>query len=314
MRMYFTEVEEADRGTVERLAEGHEVKIFPDILNEDQLIEMCSEAEVLSPFIYTNITRKVIDATPDLKLITTRSTGFDHIDIAYAREKGIPVCNVPAYGMNTVAEQAFALLLSVIRHVPPSFDSVKAGKFSYEGYRGKDLRGRTLGVLGTGRIGVHAIMIGKGFGMDTIAYDIYHNEKARDEIGFDYVELDELFERSDAITIHLPLLDSTKHMINRDSIAQMKPGVIIVNTARGGIVDTDSLVHGLEAGIIGGLGLDVVEDELSMSSEHPLLQYDNVIITPHTAFYTDEAMTRIIQTTFDNIGAFTGGDPSNVVN
>jgi D-lactate dehydrogenase len=215
--------------------------------------------------------------------------------------------------MNTVAEHAFALLLDLVRHLSPSWDSVKEGKFSYEGFRGRDLKGKTIGVIGTGRIGLHVIKIANGFEMDVIAFDVYHNEEARRELGFEYVELDELMKRSDVITIHLPLLESTYHLINKERIRAARKGAIIINTARGGIVDTNALIYGLEERILGGVGLDVVEDELSLTSKHPLLTFDNVVISPHTAFYTDEAMLRILGTTLENVNGFVAGTPVNVV-
>ncbi len=313
MRIVFLEVEPVDEQSVYEMFSGHDVTVYHEIFDIPKLREVCADAEVISPFIYSKIDRSVIDAAPDLKLITTRSTGFDHVDTKYAAEKGIPVCNVPQYGMNTVAEHAFALILDIIRKLSPSWDTVKAGKFSYEGFRGRDMKGKTIGVIGTGRIGLHAVRIANGFEMDVIAYDVYHNEPARAELGFEYVELDELMERSDIITIHLPLLESTFHLINRERIDQAKKGVIIVNTARGPIVDTDAIVYGFEKGILGGAGLDVVEDELSLTTDHPLLGFENVVISPHTAFYTDEAMLRILGTTLDNVNGFIDGTPVNLV-
>jgi len=294
MRIVFLEVEPVDRESVMEMFSDHDVTVYHEIFDVERLAEVCANAEIISPFIYSKIDRSVIDAAPNLKLITTRSTGFDHIDVSYATGKGIPVCTVPQYGMNTVAEHAFALLLDINRHLSPSWESVKEGKFSYEGFRGRDLKGKTIGVIGTGRIGLHAVKIANGFEMDVIAYDVYHNEEARAELGFEYVELDELMSRSDVITIHLPLLESTYHLLDKERICKARNGVIIINTARGGIVDTDAIVYGLEEGILGGVGLDVVEDELSLTAGHPLLALDNVVISPHTAFYTDEAMMRIL--------------------
>ncbi|RLF71798.1 MAG: hydroxyacid dehydrogenase [Thermoplasmata archaeon] len=315
MKILFTEVEPADEETIKRLFEGHQFKIYNDIPTEDELIEMADEdTEVISPFIYTKIGKKTMDVLPNLKLIATRSTGFDHIDWEYARSKGITVCNVPYYGSNTVAEHAFALLLNLVRHVCPGWTRVRSGNFSYEGFRGIDLKGKTLGVLGTGRIGLHAARIGKGFGMEVIAYDVILNEKAAEEIGFTYVSFDELLSRSDVITIHVPLLKSTYHLIDKEAVSKMKRGAILINTARGGVVDTDAIMWGLQEGILKGVGLDVIENEKSLTADHPLLRMEGVLITPHIAFYTHEAMTRIITTTYENITSFEKGSPINVVN
>lgn len=315
MKILFTEVEPADEPTIRDLCQSHDIQIYGDIPSEDEIIQMADpEVEVISTFIYTKIGPKVIDHFPNLKLIATRSTGFDHIDIRYAAEKNIPVCNVPQYGFNTVAEHAFALLLDIVRHLSPSWDRVRTGNFDYHGFRGIDLKEKTMGILGTGKIGQHAAKIAKGFEMEVLAFDVFQNHEAAREIGFEYVELDELLAKSDMISIHVPLLDSTRHLINDESIAKMKPGMIIINTARGGIVNTDAVVRGLQSGKLGGAGLDVVENELAMTKDHPLLNAKNVIVSPHTAFYTHEAMTRIINTTYENITAFEKGEPVNRVN
>ncbi|MEW5937259.1 MAG: NAD(P)-dependent oxidoreductase [Candidatus Thermoplasmatota archaeon] len=313
MRLVFLEVEDVDRDTIERLAARHEIEIYGSVMDEPMLAEVCRDAEVISPFIYSKIGRRVIDAAHGLRLITTRSTGYEHIDVRYAEEKGVKVCNVPQYGMNTVAEHAFALLLDVVRHLSRSWESVKKGNFSYEGFRGRDLKGKTLGVIGTGRIGLHAIRIAKGFEMDVLAYDVVLNREAERDLGFRYVDLHTLLERADVVTIHVPLLKDTYHLINKERVKRMKHGAIVINTARGGIVETDALVYGLKEGILGGVGLDVLEDERALAADHPLLKMKNVVISPHTAFYTDEAMTRILHTTFENIEAFEQGRPINTV-
>lgn len=312
-KIVFFEVEAVDRAKLEELVKGHEFAIYEHIPTEQEIIEKSEGMDVISTFIYTRVTKRVIDALPDLKLIATRSTGFDHIDVKYAKEKGVATVNVPQYGPNTVAEHAFALLLSVIRKVPYSFDSVKQGKFDYHGFRGYDLQGRTFGVLGTGRIGLHALKIAKGFGMRLLAYDVVLNEKAADEIGYTYVSLEELLQNSDIISIHVPLLESTYHLIDDDKLQYFKKGAILINTARGGIVNTETLIKGLSEGILGGVGIDVIEDERNLTKEHPLLKMENVVITPHTAFYTQEAMHRIMNTTIENIDAFFRGEKRNVV-
>jgi len=261
------------------------------------------------------VTKKVIDALPNLKLVATRATGYDNIDINYAKEKGIVVSNVPAYGFNTVAEHGFGLLLNLIRNISRAQYHVKGtGKFFYKGFKGNDLKDKTLGLLGAGRIGLNMAMIGKGFGMKVIAYDVYLNEQAAKDIGFEYKSLDEVLAQSDVISLHTPLLPSTRHIMGRENFRKMKNNSILINTARGGLVNTEDLIEAIDAGEICGAGLDVVENEIGLSSDHPLLNRHNVIVTPHIAFYTSEAMNRIALVTVDNIGAFLKGEPQNVVN
>lgn len=292
------------------------------------------EAEALCVFVKSRVGKTEMDRFPNLKLIVTRSTGFDHIDCEEAEKRGIVISNVPTYGANTVAEQAFALLLNLSRRIYESYDRVlKEGRFSPEGLRGFDLKGKTIGIVGTGNIGVHAVRMAYGFEMNILAFDIKKNEELEKNFGVKYVELDEIFAQSDIITLHAPYNKHTHHMINTGNIEKIKRGAYLINTARGGLVETRALIAALEKGIIAGAGLDVLEEEEYMGADAGLLLSDRpdpeslqtllanqylidhprVIITPHNAFNTKEAVERITNTTIENITAFESGVPINVV-
>ena len=303
-KIYFLEVEEEDEPRLRELTKRYDIEIFPNAMDEDEIIEKCSDADVLSPFIYSNVTKKAIDALPNLKLIATRSTGCDHIDVQHAEQKNIGVRNIPDYGSNTVAEHAFALIFAVVRRILEASGSVKKGNFSYKGLRGMDLKGKTIGVIGTGRIGLHLIQIAKGLDMNVIAYDVIKNKKAASELGFKYVPFEELLKSSDIISMHVPLFKSTYHLINKNNLSLIKRGAILINTSRGAVVSTEALIEGITKGIFKGIGLDVLEDERELNEDHPLLKRDNVVITPHTAFLTEESMARIIEKTIKNIDDF----------
>jgi D-lactate dehydrogenase len=292
------------------------------------------DAEILSIFVKSHISSDELDRFPNVKLIATRSTGFDHIDLKETSKRGIVVSSVPAYGANTVAEQSFALLLNLSRRIYESYSRVlKEGKFSPEGLRGFDLKNKTIGIVGTGNIGIHAVKIAHGFGMKILAFDIKKNEEMEKDFGVKYVEFDELLAQSDIVSLYAPYNKHTHHMINMDNIDKIKKGAYLINTARGGLVETKSLVYALEKNILKGAGLDVLEEEGNMDDdtellfgEHPnpeslqtllanqyLIDHPGVLITPHNAFNTKEAVERIVDTTIDNIQAFKKGEPINIV-
>ena len=293
-----------------------------------------NEAEILSVFVKSKIGGQELDRFPNVKLIATRSTGFDHIDFNETSKRGIIVSNVPAYGANTVAEHTFALLLNLSRRIYESYNRVlEEGKFSSDGLRGFDLKRKTIGVIGTGNIGAHVIKMAYGFNMNIVAFDIKKNEKMEKEFGVNYVEFDELLSQSDIITLHAPYNEHTHHMINMNNVNKIKPGAYLINTARGGLVETGALVYALEEKILEGAGLDVLEEEGYMIDdtellfgEHPnperlrillanqyLIDHPSVLITPHNAFNTKEAISRIIDTSIENIQAFEKGNPVNIV-
>jgi D-lactate dehydrogenase len=295
--------------------------------------DRAKDAEVVSTFINSPVGKEVLDRLPNLRLIATRSTGFDHIDVKYANEKGITVANVPAYGENTVAEQAMGLILTLSRKLHESIRRTKHGHFYPDAsLQGFDLKGKTLGVIGTGRIGSYVAKMGWGFSMNLLGYDIVQNPELVEKYGLRYVDLDALLSGSDVITIHAPYLPSTHHMINRKNIDKIKKGAILINTARGAIVETQALVDALDSGILAGAGLDVLEEEGLIREDHPvlyrhltqeqlkvaledhiLLEHEKVVVTPHNAFNTKEGVQRIIDTTVKNIKVFSEGAPVNVV-
>ncbi len=294
------------------------------------------EATILSVFIKSKIDANLIDALPHLKLITTRSTGFDHIDLKTCKTKGLAVSNVPVYGENTVAEHTFALILSLSRNLRKAYLRTIQNDFSLDGLMGFDLKGKTIGVVGTGHIGLHLIRMATGFGMKVMAFDVKEQKFLSEVMGFEYVSLEDLLKQSDIISLNVPYLPSTKHLINDKTIRLIKKGAILINTARGGLINTDALVKALDEGILSGAGLDVLEEEEFLLEEkrllqgtpeteghwqklqttlknHVLLHRENVIYTPHMAFYSREAVQRILDTTVDNIRSFVNGKASNSV-
>lgn len=292
-------------------------------LSEDNLNQI-KDADAVGIFIYSVMSKKIIDRLENLKLIATLSTGFDHIDLKECRKRKIAVCNVPHYGENTVAEHTFALILSLTRKICKAYERTIKGDFSLDGLRGADLQGKTIGVVGTGSIGLHVIRIAKGFEMEVIAFDAFKSPKSAKMLGFKYVSFNDLLKKSDIITLHVPYSKSTHHLIDKKSISKMKKGVIVINTARGAVIETSSLVEGLKSGKVSGAGLDVLEEECFIKEEkqvlsrhflkrsnlktalqnHILLEQDNVIITPHNAFNSHEALHRILDTTILNISSF----------
>ena len=304
------------------------VQDFPDLSDES--------ADVLAVFVVSKVDAAVMDRFPNVKLITTLSTGFGHIDLEEARKRGITVCNVPVYGAQTVAEHAFALLLTISRKVYRAYDQVEeTGSFSQEELRGFDLEGKTIGVIGTGNIGAHSCKIAHGFGMKILAFDINQHQELVDSYGLQYVSLDELLAQSDIISLHVPYNEHTHHLLNKENMPNIKKGAYLINTSRGCVVETEALVSALESGVLAGAGLDVLEEEgillgdeetsllheehpgeeklKTMLANHYLIDHPHVIITPHIAFNTHEAVERIVVTTVENIEEFQSGKPQNVV-
>jgi len=301
-------------------------------LNEENASEFVN-AEVVSCFIYSNFSKEIIEKLPNLKLIATRSTGFDHIDVSFCHQKNITVCNVPEYGSRTVAEHAFALILTLTRKIYQSINQVKNFDFNHEKIRGVSLFGKNLGILGLGKIGKEVVKIAHGFGMRVLVYTRTQDETLAKTLGFSYKSLDEILSQSDIISLHLPLTDETKHIINKNNIKKIKRGAFLVNTARGGLIETEALVLGLKEGVLAGVALDVLEGEKELMEEieiltegyqkttdlktlvldHILVNHPNVIITPHNAFNTKEALFRILATTIKNIQGFLKGEIINVV-
>lgn len=313
------------------LGEDISLTVFNHSLRKSDLADI-KDVEGLVIFIYSPITKETLDLLPNLRFITTMSTGFDHIDLISCKERSIMVCNVAGYGEVTVAEHTFALLLALSRRIIESYERVKEGYFSPENLTGFDLYGKTIGIVGVGSIGQHMIKIAKGFGMNVIGFKRSPDPELEKKYGFKIVDLETIYRDSDILSFHVPYTKETHHMINEDSIAKMKNGVILLNTARGLLMDTTVLLKNLETGKIGGLGLDVCENEpmlreekqilskefnkedlLCLLEEKMLLNYKNVVITPHNAFNSKEALEKILATTVRNIKGFLGNTPQNEV-
>jgi D-lactate dehydrogenase len=288
--------------------------------------------DIVSIFIYSKLIGELLSKLDRVRLVATRSTGFDHIDLEECKKRGILVCYVPTYSENTVAEHTFALILSLSRMIHDSYERTRQGDFTCQGIQGFDLSGKVLGVLGTGRIGSKVIEIAKGFRIEVIAYDKYPNIKMSEELRFQCTDVTTLLQKSDIVTLHLPLNEETYHFLNKDRIDIMKKGAIIINTARGGLIDTKVLTEALVKGHLSGAGLDVLEEETLIREEaqllldnvprerlatmlrtHILLRLKNVIITPHCAFNSKESLQRLVNTTIENINSFIAGKPQNLV-
>lgn len=331
-KIAFFEIEDWEKDYLIKQLNNYELAFFHEHLEEEN-VALAKGYEVISTFTVSQMTKKVLSELPDIKMITTRATGFDNINVEEAKERGIVVCNVPTYGENTVAEHTFGLILNLSRKVYKSIQSVREKGFIPDGLRGFDLMGKTLGVVGTGHIGSHVIRIAKGFEMNVLAYDVNQDKKLAKQLGFEYVSLEDLLKKSDIITLHVPYNKHTHHLINSQNISLVKRGAYLINTARGGVIETEALVKALDEGMLTGAGLDVLEGEHELGEErellskkitenidfkiilqgHILMERENVIITPHNAFNSNEALERILETTVENIKAFTNGKPINIV-
>ena len=284
--------------------------------DEAEIIRRVGDAEIVvankSP-----ISRRVLDACPNVKYITVQATGYDPINYVYAREKGIPVSNVPTYGTASVAQFAIALLLEICGHAAHHSDAVHAGRWAESGewtfwdYPMIELAGKTMGIIGFGRIGQNVGRIAKALGMNVIAFNRSRSAEGA-EIA-EYVELDELLHRADVISLHCPLFPETRGIINRETISKMKDGVIIINNSRGPLVVEQDLADALNSGKVYAAGLDVVSSE-PISADNPLLKAKNCLITPHISWAPKESRQRIMDCTVENIRAFQAGKPQNVVN
>lgn len=272
--------------------------------------------EVVCAFVNDDLGAAVLLRLSDagVKLIALRSAGFNHVDIDAARRLDLPVVRVPAYSPQSVAEHTVALMLALDRKIHRAYARVREGNFSIDGLLGFDIGARTVAIVGTGKIGVAVARLLSGFGCRLIGYDVAENLEAG-ELGLEYVPLNEIWEQADVITLHAPLTAETKHMVDTYAIAKMRPGVMLINTSRGGLIDTHAVVEGLKDGKIGHLGLDVYEEEGDLFFEDlsdtvikddvfsRLLTFPNVLITGHQGFFTEEAMVAIAETTIANITA-----------
>ena len=247
---------------------------------------------------------------PRLKMITTCSIGTDSIDLHAAEELGITVCNIPGKTAAIVAEHALALLLSTARRVAFQTAEIKSGRWPR--IMAVSLRGKTLGVVGTGNIGCEMIRLGTSIGMNVIAWSFHPSKQKAEKLGFRYVELDELLGASDAISLHVKLTEKSRHLIGPAQLAAMKPGALMINTARGEVVDTAALVQSLQSGHLGGAGIDVFDEE-PIPQDHALLQCEQAVLTPHSADQNPEGVDLLNAGAVDNVLAFLEGNPTNVV-
>jgi len=334
MGVLFCDVSDAEQAYLRERLPGEETAFHAAPLTEPgQIDESAAGADILSVFVKSRVGADVLAALPALRCICTRSTGYDHIDLEAAAARGIVVCNVPAYGENTVAEHTFALILALSRNLHRAYVRTTMGNFSLEGLQGFDLKGKTIGVVGVGHIGLHVVRIARGFGMRVLGHDPYPNATLADLLEFTYTPLEDLLAQSDIVSLHAPLTPETRHMIGRHNFPLFKRGALLINTARGGLVDTQAMLQALDEGILSGAGLDVLEGEEILSEEKQLLgaaeipaeslrtvlanmilmRRPDMVITPHIGFDSREAVQRILDTTVENIRAFRQGRPRNVV-
>jgi D-lactate dehydrogenase len=329
----FAELEPWEKGYVKNKLNKHKIIFIDDPLKPENAAK-AKGADILAVFIHSKVSKDILKKLPKVKLVTTMSTGFDHIDLKECAKKKIIACNVPAYGDITVAEHTFALILALSRKIVDAVERTRKSHFNVDGLCGFDLKGKTLGVVGTGKIGRNVAHIGAaGFGMKVIAHDMFPNYDLAKECGFTYVPLDKLLSESDVITFHVPLTKESTHLLNMKNISKVKKGALLINTSRGAVIETKAIVDGLRRGILSGVGLDVLEEECDIKEEkellceeykktcdyqtlleqHVLLEMPNVYITPHSAFYSKEALQRILDTTIENIECFLNKKQVNVV-
>ena len=322
-----------------------------DMVSVRRLADVDPDAEMVSVFIDERVDDGFLSAHPSLRFIATRSTSLDHVDLASCASRGVVVANVPAYGEESVAEHTFALMLALARRLRELMETPASGSFSYEATRGFELYGKNLGIIGMGQIGQRVAKLAHAFEMQVLAYDVAKPEHLAETVGFRWVSLDELLATADIISLHASLTKATYHILDRARLTKTKPGVIVINTARGSLIDTGALRDALESGHVAGAGLDVLQDERLLRQhaseiiasdilQHlrsdavaqedrdaerlnelrelmlgdALLAKPNVVFTPHVAFNTREAVARMCEVTAANIRAFVEGRPENLVN
>jgi D-lactate dehydrogenase len=265
--------------------------------------------EVITITPKSRITSEILENFPSVKLIVTRSVGFDHIDLDSCKNRNIAVYHIDDYGSYHIAEHALALLLSGTKNIIKSQNNIKKGKFSDAPFVGISLKNKIVGIVGTGKIGLEFIKRLTCFDCKVIAYDIIQNQEMADKLKYSYVSLEELLAKSDIISLHAPLTPQTYHMINDDTISKMKDQVILINTARGGLIDTQSLIRNCSKFFL--IGLDVIENEKQFNQNNPLLNLDNVVITPHIAYLTQESIAVIVKKTYECVDNFQKGISEN---
>ncbi len=297
----------------------HQIRYLEARLTPDTA-PLAQDAAAVCAFVNDDLSRPTLEilAALDVELLVLRSAGFNHVDLTAAHELGLTVARVPAYSPHAVAEHTLALILSLNRHIHRAYNRVREGNFALEGLLGFDLHGKTVGIIGTGQIGLVFARQMAGLGCHILGYDPYPNDECT-ALGMEYVDLDELFARSRIISLHCPLTPDTHHLIDANAIARMQKGVMIINTSRGAMIDTRAVIDGLKSEKIGALGLDVYEEEADLFFEDlsdkviqddvfaRLLTFPNVLITGHQGFFTTEALANIADTTLLNATAFETG-------
>jgi D-lactate dehydrogenase len=347
MTIYFIQTESASEEQFRRKLGEHSLNFV------ETAEEVGRDAEMVVVLFWTPIGRAFLAAHPKLRFVATRSSGYDHIDLVACREHGVIVSSVPSYGENTVAEHTFALILALARRLREVATAERKGRFLFEELRGFDLYGKTLGVIGTGRIGLHVIRLARGFGMKVLAFDTHPSDVIASLLGYTYTSFDEVLRQSHVLSLHVPLTPATVHLLDGEAFAKCREGVIVINTARGGVIDTEALLEALDSGRVGGAGLDVLEDERvfqktastviaeqiigslhadavspeewhqrdperleelrRLGRNEALLARPDVVFTPHIAFNSVEAVERIDEVTVENIRAFAAGRPINTI-
>ncbi len=315
----------------DKLQHKVELEFFNHRLSYDNIHEAAT-ADYIVSFIYSDLSHLVLTHLNKVKGIATMSVGVDHIDLGEAASRHIVVSNVPAYGPNTVAEHTVALLLAMSRKIVESVERTRDGVYEYTGLSGWDLSGKTLGVVGTGKIGAHVAQIAHGLDMKLIGSDPHPNTELTEKLGIEYMPLNDVLGKADVITVHVPLTPENKHMLSTEQFKLMKKGVVILNTARGGLIDASALLTALDDGTVAQAGIDVLEDEGLLKEEkeffspyfklkdyqmamadHALMRHPHVLLTPHNAFNSKESMHNILNTTIENIEGMVSGDPINTV-
>jgi len=333
-KIAFVDLDSEEKEYFKKHLKRHELVFVRDL--EKRNLKKLSSVEILICFVDEKVDSEIIDSLPSLRFIATRSTGYNHIDVGYAKEKKISVSNVPVYGENTVAEYTFALILAVTRKIHLAIKRTH-DEHSFKTddlLQGFDLAGKTIGVIGYGSIGKHVVRIAKGFEMNVLVYTNHPDKRAAKKFGFENVRLNTLLKHSDIVSLHIPYVKENHHLIDSSKFSLMKKSAYLVNTSRGGIIDTHALMKALRKKKIAGAALDVLEKECDISEECALLKrkkvldcdytilrknsqlmkMDNVLVSPHNAFNSIEATDRILSVTVENIRSFVRGNKKNVVN
>lgn len=290
---------------------GHEFTYYPDKTTDpNELYERSKDADIV--MIANNpYPAEVIERLENTKFINVAFTGFDHVNSKASKDKGIAIANASGYATTAVAELALGLTLDLFRAITKGNDDIRNANFPGP-FQGREIKGKTVGIVGTGHIGLETAKLFKAFGADLIGYNRSEKQEAKD-LGVELVELDELLQRADIVSVHLPLNDETRHLLNKDKLSLMKESAVIINVARGPIIDDAALADLLNEGKIAGAGIDVFDGEPPLPADYPLLSAKNAILTPHVGFLSDEAMELRAQIAFENTKAFIDGKPQNIV-